>query len=60
VKTFVKALSGSAWSNVASPNPAGATDANLGGVSCASTVNCTAVGDFEKTSAPHTLVERYS
>jgi hypothetical protein len=60
VKTFVKALSGTVWSNVASPNPAGATDASLAGVSCASTINCAAVGNFEKTSAPHTLVEHYS
>jgi hypothetical protein len=59
-ETLVKALSGTTWSIVASPNPTGATDAFLRDVSCPSTTGCFAVGDYDRMSAPRTLVERYS
>ncbi|MDQ1476497.1 MAG: hypothetical protein QOE62_1726, partial [Actinomycetota bacterium] len=59
-ETLVKVFSGTTWSIAPSPNPTGATDAFLRAVSCPATTNCFAAGDFDKMSAPRTLVERYS
>lgn len=58
--TLVENLSGTTWSTVPSPNPAGAVDAFFHAVSCPSAVTCFAVGDFDQFSAPRPLVEQYS
>ena len=59
-KTLVERWNGTSWSIVASPNPSGATDAALSGVSCPSTSSCYAVGYYSTTSATKTLVERWN
>ncbi len=58
--TLVKTLSGTTWTIASSPNPAGATDSNLHAVSCASASSCISAGDYDRLSAPLTLVEQYA
>ena len=53
--TFVERWDGTSWSIQPTPGPAGATNINLTGVSCASPIACTAVGSYDKG----TLVERW-
>ncbi len=48
------------WSAVQLPNPPGATDALLTGVSCSSVASCTAVGAYAKTGKFYSLVERWN
>jgi hypothetical protein len=51
---------GTAWSVQELPNPAGAKEGYLEGVSCASSTECTAVGEFENSSSTYlSLGERY-
>ena len=46
---------------VPSPNPNGARQSGLRGVSCTSGTTCFAVGDFyNRSRAPFTLVERWN
>lgn len=59
-RLLVKALTGTRWSIVTAASPAGAHSADLHAVSCVNAKNCTAVGEFERSGAPLTLVERYS
>ena len=55
-KTLVEHWNGTAWSIVASPNPAGATLTKLSGVSCVTAPSCTAVGVSYSATAVSTLV----
>jgi hypothetical protein len=58
--TLVEHWDGTAWSIVASPNPAGSTDSSLRGVSCTSATDCTAVGlAYPQRSAFIILVEHW-
>jgi hypothetical protein len=50
ILTLAESWNGSAWTIQATPNPAGATESALRGVSCTSSSACTAVG-FYKNSA---------
>ena len=45
-KTLVKTWNGTGWSVRTSPNPPGKTNATLNGVTCATTTNCIAVGNY--------------
>ncbi|HEY1915293.1 MAG TPA: hypothetical protein VGH27_06915 [Streptosporangiaceae bacterium] len=47
---------GSTWSLVSMPSPAGSTGASLAAASCVSATNCTAVGNYQRTSGANTLV----
>jgi hypothetical protein len=62
VKTLIEHWNGSAWSIVASPNPAGADSSRLAGVKCTSNTFCVAVGSQGVTSSGvvKTLVERWN
>lgn len=51
---------GSGWKVQRSPNPSGAMNSQLYGVSCASSSACTAVGQYKKGSAYLTLGERWN
>ena len=51
---FVEHWDGTNWSLVASPNPPGANERGLGGVSCLSATNCFAVG-----GAAYTMIEHW-
>jgi hypothetical protein len=48
--TLAEIWNGSTWTQQASPNPSGAEDADFQGISCPSTTDCTAVGDWYATS----------
>ena len=58
--SLVESWNGSAWSIVASPNPSGATEAYLEGVSCLSATSCTAVGFSDNGTIDTTLVESWN
>jgi hypothetical protein len=58
-KTLVEHWDGTTWSIVASPNPVGALDSELIGVSCTSTTNCFAAGDWAGASSAGTLIEQW-
>ena len=48
--TLVEHWNGSAWTIQPTPNPSGAAESVLSGISCTSAANCTATGWYEKTS----------
>jgi hypothetical protein len=64
--TLAEAWDGASWKIQASPNPVGADGVNGtldGGVSCPTARQCTAVGEFSPSPAPHpgvTLAERWN
>ena len=55
-KTLVEHWNGTSWSIVTSPNPSGATDSALSGVSCPTTTSCYAVGDWSTPTSDFTLI----
>jgi hypothetical protein len=58
--TLAEAWNGKAWRVQATPNPSGATDVVLSGVSCASAAACEAVGSYYNSSDTQvTLAEAY-
>ena len=57
-KTLVEHWNGTRWNVITSPNPAGATDAGLNGISCANRTSCTAVGSYGANDGFFTLIER--
>ena len=60
-QALAESWDGSTWTVQRTPIPAGATGAQLSGVSCASSAACTAVGSFgEGGGQGLTLVERWS
>jgi len=62
-ETLAESRNGTAWAAQPTPNPSGAEDSSLQGVSCPSASGCTAVGDFvpSSTSSPRvTLAERWN
>ncbi|MDQ1448378.1 MAG: hypothetical protein QOC79_1349, partial [Actinomycetota bacterium] len=59
-KTLAERWNGTSWSIVTSPNPSGAADSFLNGVSCPSTTSCFAVGHSFDGATTKTLVERWN
>src|SRR6476620_4568395 len=60
-KTLIERWNGTSWSVMASPNPAGASDSLLTGVSCPSPTSCYAVGWSTDSSLDEkTLVEHWN
>jgi hypothetical protein len=58
--TLAEAWNGKAWRVQATPNPSGATDVVLSGVSCTSAAACEAVGSYYNSSDTQvTLAEAY-
>jgi hypothetical protein len=51
---------GTAWALETPPNPNGATNSQLYGVSCTSSVACTAVGYSAASAGPQAIVERWT
>jgi hypothetical protein len=51
---------GTAWTNQATPNPAGGTEIALNGVSCPSATKCLAVGSYEGAHGILPLAERWN
>ena len=58
-KTLVEQWNGTTWSIVASPNPAGALDSELNGVSCTSSTSCFAAGDEGGIFSAGALIEQW-
>jgi hypothetical protein len=59
--TLAERWNGSGWAIQATPNPGGATNSYLNGVSCTSTKACTAVGLYiDSASTIVTLAERWN
>jgi hypothetical protein len=48
--TLAEYWNGSTWTEQSSPNPSGSENADFQGISCPSTADCTAVGDWYATS----------
>jgi hypothetical protein len=59
IKALAERWNGSVWSVVTIPDPTGAPQTTLAGVSCASASYCIAVGSFGTDSAFKTLTERW-
>jgi len=60
-QTLVLRWTGSAWTHVSSPNPAGPSfDDVLNGVGAISATNAWAVGSFTSGGADHTLIEHWN
>jgi hypothetical protein len=59
-QTLAETWSGTGYSIVSTPNPAGSTRAFLKGVSCVNALTCAAVGAYEARGSRLTLVERYA
>lgn len=61
VKSFTERWNGKKWAIVPSPNPAGAVQTFLGGVSCTSPSACTTTGEqHSATGIVHTVAERWN
>jgi hypothetical protein len=59
--TLAERWNGSEWSIQSTPNPSGAADSYLHGVSCSSSSACTAVGHYKNSSGTYvTLAERWN
>ena len=56
--TLAERWNGTSWSIVPTPNPTGATGAQLNQVSCTAANACTAVGSYTHEGSTPTLVER--
>jgi hypothetical protein len=60
-QTLAESWNGGTWAIEATPNPSGASDSILNGVSCASATSCTAVGSYVNSSgATVTLAESWN
>jgi hypothetical protein len=58
--TLAEEYNGTAWSIVASPNPAGETAVELAGVACTGDGDCWSIGSYDDSgSDEHTLAEYY-
>jgi hypothetical protein len=59
--TLAERWNGTEWSIQATPNPTGATESDLGAVSCASSTTCTTTGYYKNSSGIRvTLAERWN
>lgn len=51
---------GTSWAIVTTPDPTGAVDSNLSGVTCVSNTSCKAVGTYHVKASDRTLIESYA
>ena len=58
-QTLTEQWDGSLWTIVSSPNPSGAQDSELLGVTCSSPAQCWTAGHYAGSGPPQTLVERW-
>jgi hypothetical protein len=58
--TLAEQWNGSEWSVQSTPNPSGATQSELRGMSCSSSTACTAVGWYKNSSGYTALAERWN
>jgi len=58
-QTLTEQWDGNFWTIFSSPNPSGAQDSELYGVTCASAAQCWAAGYYASGGPPQTLVERW-
>jgi hypothetical protein len=58
--TLIEHWDGKSWSIMTSPNPGGAPGSTLDAISCPGTTTCFAIGDYNDTSSPKTLLEQYA
>ncbi|MGH3158056.1 MAG: hypothetical protein ACRDNF_15975 [Streptosporangiaceae bacterium] len=58
--TLAERWNGAKWRLQPSPNPSGAQDSRLLGVSCSSAMACTATGTYVSSSGASTLTERWN
>ena len=59
--TLAERWNGTSWKIQSTPNPAGATESYLAGVSCTAANRCTAVGSYTNAAGKHvTLAERWN
>jgi hypothetical protein len=58
-RTLIEQWDGNLWTIVSSPNPSGAQDSELYGVTCASAAQCLAAGYYFSNGPPQTLVETW-
>jgi hypothetical protein len=59
-ETLAENWNGTAWSIQETPNPTGATQSFLSGLSCTSANECTATGEYSTKSGTMTLAERWN
>jgi len=57
---LVETWNGASWSIVSTPAPAGTIRSSLSGVSCSTTTNCFAVGEYRLGPSRRPLIERFS
>jgi hypothetical protein len=60
ITMLVERWNGTKWSIQTTPNPKGALDSELRGVSCTASSSCTATGDYYNGSAGVTLAQRWN
>jgi len=58
-QTLTEQWDGNLWTIVSSPNPSGAQDSELYGITCASLAQCWAAGYYASGGPPQTLVETW-
>jgi hypothetical protein len=58
--TLIERLTGTTWSIMTSADPAGATDAELNGISCPTVSACFATGRYDTAAGNATLVEQWT
>jgi hypothetical protein len=58
-QTLAEQWDGNLWTIASSPNPNGAQDSELFGITCVSAAQCRAVGYYSSTGPPQTLVETW-
>ena len=58
-QTLTEQWDGNLWTIVSSPNPSGAQDSELFGITCVSAAQCWAAGYYSTTGPPQTLVETW-
>jgi hypothetical protein len=59
-KMLLEHWNGTSWAIVTTPDPTGAVDSNLSGVTCASNTSCKAVGTYHVKASDRTLIESYA
>ncbi len=57
--TLAERWNGTSWEVHSTPNPGGATEAFLKGISCTSSASCTAVGSFKNSSGVSVTLAEY-
>ena len=58
-QTLIEQWDGNLWTIVSSPNPNGAQDSELLGVTCAPATQCWAAGYYAVSGPPQTLIQKW-